>query len=178
MQLFFDQFLEIRLTEEVFHHIQTFIDRQHIFQRKHQPTFQQTGSHRADSLINHVQQATAAIVHATHQFKAANGELIQTDVFIFFNTCQRSDMSYLGMLRHNEILQDSSRSNNTILEMLYTKTFQILRFKMLQKFLTGSGLCKYPVVQFESKELTSEISLEHPPLTTFKKYFLGREVIQ
>ena len=87
-------------------------------------------------------------------------------------------MPDLGMLRHDEILQDGSRSDDTILEMLYTKTFQILRFKMLQKFLPGGGLCKYPVVQLESKELTSEISLEHPPLTTFKKYFFGREVIQ
>ena len=87
-------------------------------------------------------------------------------------------MSYLGMLRHNEILQDSSRSNNTILEMLYTKTFQILRFKMLQKFLTGSGLCKYPVVQFKSKELTSKVTLKHTPFSTFKKHFFRSEVIQ
>ena len=178
MQLFFDQFFEIRLTEKIFHYIQAFIDRQYIFQRKHQPALQQTGTHRTDSLINHVQQAAASIIHAAYQLKATDREFIQTDVFIFFNTCQRSDMPDLGMLRHNEILQDGSRSDDTILEMLYTKTFQILRFKMLQKFLPGGGLCKYPVVQFESKELTSEISLEHPPLTTFKKYFFGRKVIQ
>ena len=87
-------------------------------------------------------------------------------------------MPDLGMLRHDEILQDSSRSDDTILEMLYTKTFQILRFKMLQKFLPGGSLCKHPVVQFEGKELTSEIPLEHPPFTTLKKYFFRREVIQ
>ena len=89
-------------------------------------------------------------------------------------------MPDLGMLRHDEILQDGSRSDDTILEMLYTKTFQILRFKMFQKFqlLPGTGFGKYPIIQFKSKELTSEISLEHPPLTTFKKYFFGREVIQ
>ena len=170
MQLFFDQFFEIRLTEKIFHYIQAFIDRQYIFQRKHQPALQQTGTHRTDSLINHVQQAAASIIHAAYQLKATDREFIQT--------CQRSDMPDLGMLRHDERLQDGSRSDDTILEMLYTKTFQILRFKMLQKFLPGGGLCKYPVVQFESKELTSEISLEHPPLTTFKKYFFGREVIQ
>ena len=178
MQLFFNQFFEIRLAEEVFHYVQTLINRQYIFQWKHQPTFQQAGSHRTNRFINHVQQAAASIVHAAYQLKAANGEFIQTDVLIFFNTCQRSDMSDLGMLRHDKILQDSSRSDDTILEMLYTKTFQVLCFKMLQKFLTGGGLCKYPIVQFESKELTSEVTLKHATFSTFKKHFFRSEVIQ
>ena len=33
------------------------------------------------------------------------------------------------MLRHCQILQDSTGSNDTVLQVLYSETFQILRFK-------------------------------------------------
>ena len=100
-------------------------------------------------------------------------ELVTPGVSINDNILNYRENNFLAAVHFGK-----GTCDDTILEMFYTKTFQILRFKMLQKFLPGGSLCKYPVVQFESKELTSEISLEHPPLTTFKKYFFGREVIQ
>ena len=88
MQLFFNQFLKIRLAEEIFHYVQAFINRLLILQRKNHPTFQQTRSHRADRSVDHIEQATSAIIHITNQLKATHRKLIQTDVFIFFNTRQ------------------------------------------------------------------------------------------
>ena len=87
-------------------------------------------------------------------------------------------MTDLRMLRHNEILQNSTRSYNTVLEVFYTETFQVLHFKVLQQFFSGSCLCKYPVFQLKCEELTSEIPLEHATFTTLEKYFFRRKVIQ
>ena len=82
------------------------------------------------------------------------------------------------MLRHCQILQDSTGSNDTVLQVLYSETFQILRFKVFQQFLTGSRFCKYPVVQLECKELVTEITFKHQAFATFKKNFLRGKVIQ
>ena len=75
-------------------------------------------------------------------------------------------------------MQDSTRSNYTILQMFHTKTFQIFRLKMFQQFLTGSRFGKNPVVQFESEEFTSKVTLEHTTFAAFKEYFFGTKIIE
>ena len=87
-------------------------------------------------------------------------------------------MPNLRMLRHRQILQDSTGSNDTILQMLHAETFQVLRFKMFQQFLTGGGFRKYPVVKLEREELTAEITLKHQAFATLKKNLLWSEVVQ
>ena len=82
------------------------------------------------------------------------------------------------MLRHCQILQDSTGSNDTVFQVLHSETFQILRFKVFQQFLTGSRFCKYPVVQLECEELVTEITFKHQAFATFKKNFLRGKVIQ
>ena len=178
MQLLFNQCLKVRLAEEILHDIQPFVNRLLIFQRKDHPAFQQTCSHRADGPVDDIEQATSAIIHITNQLKATHRKLIQTDIFVFLNTGQRGDMPNLCMLRHREILQDGTGSNDAVLQVLHAETFQVLRFKMLHQLLTGSGLRKYPVVQLEGKELAAEISLKHQALATFKKNLFRSEVIQ
>ena len=178
MQLFFDQLLEVGFAEEVFHYVQPFVNGLYVFQGKHHPALQQTGSHRADSPVYHIQQTAAAVVHAAHQFEAAHRKLIQTDVLVFLYAGQRSDVPYLGMLRHNEILQDSSRSNDAILEMFHPKSFQVLDFEVFQQFLAGGGLRKHPVVQLERKEFAAEIAFKHSPAATLKKHFFRGKIIQ
>ena len=178
MQLPFNQFLKVRLTEEILYHIQPFVNRLLILQRKDHPALQQTRSHRADCPVDDIQQTASAIIHIANQLKAAHRKLIQTNVFVFLNTGQRSDMSNLCMLRHREVLQDSAGSNDTILQVFHAETFQVLRLKMLQQLLTGSSLRKYPVIKLEGKELAAEIPLKHQTFATFKKNFLRGEVVQ
>ena len=83
-------------------------------------------------------------------------------------------MPDLGMLRHDEILQDGSRSDDTILEMLYTKTFQILRFKMFQKFLPGGGLCKSQSSSSKVKNLLPKFPSNIPRLPRSKVLLWAR----
>ena len=125
-----------------------------------------------------MKQTAATIVHATDQLQAAHCKFIKTHIFVFLDTGQRSDMSYLCMFRHIQILQDSSGSYNTILEMLNPESFQIFCFKMLQQLLPGTGFGKYPIIQFKSKELTSEISLKHSAFPTFEKNLFRSKIIQ
>ena len=82
------------------------------------------------------------------------------------------------MLRHCQILQNSTGSNDTVLQMLHSETFQILRFKVFQQFLTGSRFCKYPVVQLEREELVTEITFKHQAFATLKKNLFRGKVIQ
>ena len=82
------------------------------------------------------------------------------------------------MLRHCQILQNSTGSNDAILQMLHSETFQILRFKVFQQLLTGSRFCKYPVVQLEREELITEITFKHQAFATFKKNLFRGKVIQ
>ena len=178
MQLFFDQFLKFWLAEKVFHYVQTVINRLLVFQRKHHPTFQHTGTHRTDSFIDDIEQTTSTVVHATDKLQAAHGKFIQTHIFVLFNARQCRDVSDLRMLRHIQVLQNSPGSNDTVFKMLYSETFQILCFKVLQQFLAWTGLCKSPIVQFESKEFVSEIPFEHTPFATFEKHLFRTEIIQ
>ena len=87
-------------------------------------------------------------------------------------------MTDLCMLSHLQVLQDSTRSDNTVLQMLDSEAFQVLRFEMLQQLLTRTGFGKHPVIQFESKELASEVTFKHSPLPPFKKYLLRGKIIQ
>ena len=87
-------------------------------------------------------------------------------------------MADLIMLRHVQILQNGTRSDDAVLKMLHTKAFQILRFKMFQQLLAGRSLGKHPVFQLKRKELIAEVTFEHSPLSTFKQNFFGSKVIQ
>ena len=104
MKLFFNQFLEVGLAEEILHHIQTVVDRLYILQREYQPTPHQAGSHRADGLVDNIQQTASSIVHRTHQLQAAYRKLVQADILILLNPRQRSDVGNLCVLRHDEVL--------------------------------------------------------------------------
>ena len=178
MQLLFNQFLKVRLAEKILHDIQPFVNRLLILQRKDHPAFQQTCSHRADCPVDDIQQTASAIIHIANQLKATHRKLIQTNIFIFLNTSQRSDMSNLCMLRHRKVLQDSAGSYDTILQVFHAETFQVLRLKMLQQLLTGSSLRKYPVVKLEGKELAAEIPLKHQAFATLEKNLFRSEVVQ
>ena len=178
MQLLFNQLLKVRLTEKVFHHIQTVVDGLLIFQRENHPAFQQTGPHRADCPVDHIEQTAAAIIHTADQLEAADSKLIQTHILIFLDTGQRSDMPDLCMLCHRQILQDSAGSDNTILQMLHPEAFQVFGLKVLQQFLAGSSFSKDPVIQFESKELAAEVTFEHQAFAPFKKNLFRSEIIQ
>ena len=60
-------------------------------------------------------------------------------------------MAYLGMLRLLQILKNSPCGNDACMEMINTKTFQILHIKMAQQLLLGSLLRKHPVIELERK---------------------------
>ena len=104
MQLIIDTLTELWLTIVVIHDVQTRVDGLLVFQREHQPTAQQSASHRTHCLVDHIEQRLTIILHRMNQLQTADGELIQSDIFIFFDTRDRGDMAYLCMLSLFEIL--------------------------------------------------------------------------
>ena len=104
MQLFFYEILEIGFAEEVVYHVQTLVDGFHVFQGEYNPPLQQAGSHRTDGVVNNIQQARTTIIHTAQQFQTSDSEFIQAHIAVFLNTRKRSDMAYLVMLGHIEVL--------------------------------------------------------------------------
>ena len=113
-----------------------------------------------------------------NQFQTADSELIQSHISIFFDTRNRGDMSYLCMLSLFEVLQDRSRSNDTVLKMVHTKALEILHVEMLQQLLPSCLVCKYPIIEFEGKELITKLLLKLLLLASLKKHLFRREIRQ
>ena len=178
VQLLLHQVAEVGLAEEVFHHVQAVVDGAHVLQREHQPAFHQAGTHGADGPVDDAEQRTAPVVHRAHQLEAAHSKLIEPDVFVFLDAGQRRDVAYLRVLRHDEVLQDGSRSDDAVLQVLHAEAFQILHLEMLQQLFACRRLSKHPVVQLEGEELAAEVALEHRPLASFEEHLLGAEVVE
>ena len=146
MNLLIHTLAEFRLTIIVIYDIQTFVDRLFIFEWKYYPATQQTASHRAHRAVYHVEQRLSVLLHRLNQFQRADSKLIQTHILILLDTRDRRDMSYLRVLCLLQVLQDSTSSYHTTLQMIYAKAFQVLHTEMLQQLLTSRLIRKHPVV--------------------------------
>jgi len=82
------------------------------------------------------------------------------------------------MLRHDKVLQDGTRGNDAVLEMLHTEPLEVFHLEMLQQLLAGGAFGKHPVVQLEGKELVAEITLEHAAFAPLKEHLLRGKVVQ
>ena len=121
MNLIIDALPELWFTVVVFHDVEAFVDRFLILQREHQPTAQQTTSHRTHRLVDDIQQRLTVILHRMNQFEAADGELIQSHIPILLNTGNRGDMAYLCVLCLFEVLQDGPSGDDTVLQVIHAK---------------------------------------------------------
>ena len=87
-------------------------------------------------------------------------------------------MANLCVLRHLKVLQYGTTGNNTALEMVNTKAFEVLHAEMFQQFLLGGLFGEYPVVELESEELTAEELFKLLLTVALKEHFLGREITE
>lgn len=72
------------------------------------------------------------LVHATHQFQTPYRKLVQTNVTVFFQTCQCLDVVRLVMLGHVKVLQNGSGSNDAIVQMFHSESLQGVCTEMFQ----------------------------------------------
>ena len=87
-------------------------------------------------------------------------------------------MSYLSVLCLLEILQNGTCSDNTRLQMIYTKAFQVLYVKVLQQFLLTCLIGKHPIIQLERKVFSTKVALKILFAITVVKHLFGRKVAQ
>ena len=85
-------------------------------------------------------------------------------------------MTDARMQRYLQILKDCSAGNNTVMQMIYAKSLQVLHLEMLQQFLFGRLVGKHPVVQLKGKELRSEIAFKVVLTRSVKQNLLRLEV--
>ena len=86
-----------------------------------------------------------------NELKTTNRKLIEAYILIFFDAGNRSDMTNLGMLCLLQILQNSTSSYHTSMQMIDTKALQVLDIKVAQQLLLRGLLCEHPVIKLESK---------------------------
>ena len=146
MKLIIHQLLELRFLEEIFHNVESLVDRAHIFQRKDKPATEHTASHCRYGAVDDIQKRRTIVLHRSHQFQTADGKAVHTHELILLNTGKCCNMINLGMLGNLQILHDGSAGNDTILQMFYTKTFQGFGLEMTKEFLAGSLFGENPVV--------------------------------
>ena len=178
VQLLPYQLTELRFTEEIIHHVQPLIDGFLVLQRKKQPTPHQTGPHRRDGVVYHVQERLPPFRQRVQQLQVAHGEFIQTHITLLLYPGDGCDMPRLRVLGHVQILQDGTGGHNAALQMVDAESLKVFYLKMLQELFHCRAFGEDPVVQLESKELGAEISLEQVALPTLEKHFLRGKVAQ
>ena len=127
-------------------------------------------------MVNNVEQRLTVVLHRTKQFQRTDGKLIQTHITLFLDARKRGDVGNLRVQRLFQILQDSTSSNDTTLQMVNAKTLQRLYVEVLEKFLMGRLFRKYPVVEFESHETIAKVTFEVVFATPIVKHLLGLEI--
>ena len=113
-----------------------------------------------------------------NQFKAADGELIQSHILILLDAGDAGDMADLGVLCLFEIYQDGSSGDDTTLQMVYAKALQVLHIEVTQQLLLRGLVCEHPVVELEGEELCAEEALEVLLAASVEEHFLRRETAQ
>ena len=176
MQLVIDTLAEVWFAIVILHNVQTLVDGFFVLQREHQPATQHTPPHRCHRMVNHIEQRLTVVLHRRDKLQRTHRKLIQTYVFVFFDTGNRGDMCYLRMQRLLQILQDGTSSNNTTLQVIDAKTLQRLHVEMLVQLLMRRLLSKYPVVKFEGDEAIAKVTFEVMLATPIVEHLLRLEV--
>ena len=160
LQLFVDQVAEVRLAKEIVHDVQSALDGSLLLQGKYQPAAQHASAHGRHGAVYHVEQRATALLHGLYEFQRADGELIQSHVFIFFNARYLRDVAYLCVLCLFQILQNGTSSHHAAVKMIHTKALQRLHLEVLQQLLHGKLLGEDPLVHLERDVAHTEVALE------------------
>ena len=131
LQLFVDALTEIGFAEEVVDNVEALLDGLLIFQREDEPAAQQSATHRRYGTVYHVEERLAVLLHGTDQLQRSDGKLVETHVAFLLDTGDASNMTYLGVQRLFQILQDGSSSHYPTLQMVDAKALQRLHVEVL-----------------------------------------------
>ena len=85
-------------------------------------------------------------------------------------------MGYLRVQRLLQILQNSTSSNNSTLQVVNAKALQRLHVEVLVQLLMGRLLCEHPVVELEGDEPIAKIVLKVVLAPSVVEHLLGLEV--
>ena len=178
LQLFIDQFAEVRMTEETVHHILPARDGPHVLEGESEPSAQGASSHRRDGMVDDVKERTASPAHGFKEFEAAQRELVHVDETLLLDAADARDVLQVRMLRHLQVLQHHPGSHNAALEVVYAESLETLHLEMAQELLRSRALGEAPVVEFEGDVARTEAALELILLAAFVQHLLGHEVAQ
>ena len=110
--------------EEVFDHCLSIAYCPHLFERESHPTMEESSTHRSDRAVDDVVQRFTLFGLAVVEFEVLDGEAVEPDIFIFFDTAEVLDMSGLEVLRHIEVHEDTSCGGDTCRHFLEAESFE------------------------------------------------------
>ena len=178
VQQFLDAVPQVRLLEEVFHHVLSLHDGLHVLQRKHHPSPQHPRSHRTHRLVDDRQQAVTPLVHRAEQFEAPHRKLVHPHIAVLLYLTDAANVADVCVLCLLQIEQHRTSRHHPILQVFHAITLQVLCAEVGQEFLAGRLVGVNPVVQFEGEELAAEIAFKHRPLAALEQHLLRPEVRQ
>ena len=124
MELVIEELTELRLLEEILHDVESLIDGFNILQRENKPSTEHTTTHCRHRSVDDIEKRRTILLHRSHQLQAADGKAVHAHKFILLDARESRDMLDLGMLSNLQVLHDGTASDDTILQVLHTETFQ------------------------------------------------------
>ena len=84
-----------------------------------------------------------------------------------------TDLRVLGLL---QVVQDGTRGNHTVVQMVHSKALQVLHAEMLQQLGPCRLVGEHPVVEFEHTVTGAEHALEVVAPLAVVEHLLGLEI--
>ena len=113
-----------------------------------------------------------------NQFEVADGELVEPDVQILFNTTYLGDMLNLMVLRLVDVMEGGAGGNDAERQVFHAETLERFGVEVLGQQLAGVVGFENPVVELGEQHLLSEILLEGLRFALLDDQLHGFEVLE
>ena len=133
MQTLLNRLSHIRISEEILDNVESLTNTLGMDKREKQPSVHQSATHRSSSVVNDIEQRTAALVHGADKLETTHSEPVKTHIRLVVDSADASDMTNILMLSRIEIAQDSTSRSDGKRHLLNTETLQILSLEKLQQ---------------------------------------------
>ena len=163
-QLFLQLLARLRIAEEMFYYGLTITNRTDILKRECHPPTHSATAHRCEGLIEDVDKGLAVLCLSSKQFKITKGKTVQPHESVLLNTAYILNMAVLEVLRHVEIMEYRTSSDDTFWQLVDTKALEIGGVELFGESVVSRVRRHHPIVQFEGEVAVTEIGLKQVAL--------------
>ena len=118
---------------------------------------EQAGAHGGDGMVEHAQQAGAALVERLHQLEIAHGEAVEAHVAVFLDARDGGDVGGAGVLCLVEVVHDGTGGDDGVVHAVESESFERQGVKLPQQALAGGVEGVEPLVELKGEVAVGEL---------------------